>query len=260
MALKRKWVLAGWCGAGAGPCAHGAAVPVRVWRYTGQPLGIRQTVAGIMFPMSTAKRLTVRCLLLAPLVGVMLPWGCATMPPSNIRDGCAILKEKEGWYQAVQASYEKWGVPPQVQLAIIYQESRFRYDAKAPRDTLLWVIPWGRKSSAYGYAQVKNETWRWYQDKTGNRGADRDDCADAVDFIGWYGNLSHQMLGISKWDAYGQYLAYHEGHGGYQRGTYRQKPGLMGVARKVEARSKTYAAQLASCKSELNSGSRLWPF
>ncbi len=194
-------------------------------------------------------------LLLAVIVA-----GCSQQPPKNIEDGCAIFREKDDWYDAAADSFERWGVPIHVQLAILYQESRFRHDARPPRDHLLWVIPWGRKSSAYGYAQVKDSTWEWYIEKTGNRGADRDDFEDVTDFIGWYGDLSHRTLGISRWDAYNQYLAYHEGHGGYRRGTWRKKPWLIKVARKVEARAAAYRAQLARCEDELQRGWSLWPF
>jgi hypothetical protein len=42
-------------------------------------------------------------------------------------------------------------------------------------------------------------------------------------------------------------LAYHEGHRGYSRGTYRNKAWLMRVADRVEARAALYDRQLASC-------------
>ncbi|HHC72359.1 MAG TPA: hypothetical protein ENK54_05615 [Thiotrichales bacterium] len=186
--------------------------------------------------------------------------GCSTTPPSNIEDGCVIFNEKDDWYKAARRAEKKWGVPIHVQLAIIYQESRFKHDAKAPRDYLLWVIPWGRKSSAYGYAQVKDATWDWYREKTGNRWADRDEFEDVVDFIGWYCDLSHRTLGISKWDAYNQYLAYHEGHGGYKRKSYRKKPWLVKVARKVERRAASYRTQLKGCEDDLDGGWWFWPF
>lgn len=117
---------------------------------------------------------------------------------------------------------------------------------------MLGFIPWGRKSSAYGYAQVKDETWDWYKDKTGNWGADRDDFGDAVDFIGWYGNISNKTLGISKSDAKNQYLAYHEGHGGFKRKSYYQKPWLIEVAAKVEKNAARYRAQQGACKDKLD--------
>lgn len=71
--------------------------------------------------------------------------------------------------------------------------------------------------------------------------------------------MSHRLLGLSKWDGYRQYLAYHEGHGGYRRGTYRGKPWLMRVARKVDGRARRYHTQLSRCREELESWG-LWPF
>jgi hypothetical protein len=198
-------------------------------------------------------------LIAAALLTVTLV-GCSSDPPQNISNSCDIFEAKSGWYRDANRAYEKWGTPIHVQLAIIYQESRFVDDAKPPRDHILWVIPWGRISSAYGYAQAKDSTWEWYMDKTGNRGADRDDFEDAVDFIAWYVSTSNRMLGISKWDAYNQYLAYHEGQGGYRKKTYRDKPWLMKVAKKVSARAASYQSQLARCEDELDSGWSLWPF
>ena len=180
--------------------------------------------------------------------------GCSTSPPDNINSSCDIFEDKDDWYDDAVDSYERWGVPIHVQLAIVHQESRFKHDAKTEMEYFLWVIPIGRKSSAYGYAQVKDDTWDWYRNKTRNWGADRDDFDDAVDFIGWYGKMSYDTLGISKWDAYNQYLAYHEGHGGYKRKTYNSKPWLINVAKKVDKRARLYRAQLATCEDDLNSG------
>jgi len=185
--------------------------------------------------------------------------GCTKKPPTDLDNSCAIFKEKSGWYNDANDSFKKWGVPIHVQLAIIHQESRFRAKAKAPKDYLLWFIPWGRKSSAYGYAQVKDETWDWYIEKTGNWRASRDDFEDVTDFIGWYGHYTYKTLGVSKWDAYKQYLAYHEGHGGFKRKTYLKKPWLIKVAQKVKKRASMYHTQLQRCKSQLEHSS-FWPF
>ena len=186
--------------------------------------------------------------------------GCSTGPPRDLTDSCEIFTDKGGWYRSANKAYERWGLPVHIQLAIIYQESRFVHDAKPPRDRVLWVIPWGRISSAYGYAQAKDSTWDWYIKESGNRGADRDDFADAVDFIAWYGHMSHKLAGISKWDTYNQYLAYHEGHGGYKRKSYNTKPWLKRVANKVAARAQDYHTQLSRCEDDLNKGWDLWPF
>jgi hypothetical protein len=185
---------------------------------------------------------------------------CSTTPPKNLNNSCDIFFEKDGWYDDTNDSFKKWGVPIHVQLAIIHQESRFKYDAQTDMEYFLWIIPIGRKSNAYGYAQVKDETWDWYIEQTGNSGADRDDFDDAVDFIGWYGNYTYKKLKVSKWDAYSQYLAYHEGHGGYQRKSYLKKPWLIKVAQKVKARASRYHTQLTKCQTELESSWSIWPF
>lgn len=122
-------------------------------------------------------------------------------------------------------------------------------DAQPPRPWLLGLIPLPRASSAYGYAQAKDETWDGYQAKAGS--ADRDDFADATDFIGWYCNISYTRLGISKLDAKNLYLAYHEGHRGYQRKSYLQKAGLVQIADKVARRAKLFQNQLDECKGTL---------
>ncbi len=193
-------------------------------------------------------------------MAVILVPGCATTPPENIDDICEIFEEKDDWFDEAEAVEKRWGVPIHVQMAIIRQESSFRDDAQPPRTWLLGIIPWTRPSSAYGYAQAKDGTWDWYMTKTGNGGADRDDFADALDFVGWYVSVSHRALGISKWDAYRQYLAYHEGHGGYRRRTYRNKAWLIRVAKRVDRNAKRYARQLHGCREALESRWSLWPF
>lgn len=192
--------------------------------------------------------------LLLCFAALVVVGGCATRPPSNVDDICHIFSERKSWYKAAQRSTKKWGTPIHVQMSIIRQESSFQFDARPPRKKILGFIPGPRKSDAYGYAQVKDATWDWYREKTGNRGADRDDFADAIDFVGWYTNYSQQTLGISKWDPRNQYLAYHEGHGGYQRGSYQSKAWLLSVADKVDRRAKEWGAQLRRCEDDLDGG------
>ncbi len=176
--------------------------------------------------------------------------------PKNIDDLCSIFKEKPDWYQQALASEEQWGVPIPVQMAIIRQESSFRHDAKPEHLPLLGLrLPWKKSSSAYGYAQAIDTTWDLYMRKTGNTQATRDDFADAVDFVGWYASLTHDRLGIPKWDAYNQYLAYHEGHRGFRQQRHAAKDWLPGVARKVEGYAVTYAQQLSRCRIELEAPS-----
>ncbi len=185
---------------------------------------------------------------------------CLANPPRNTDDLCAIFEEKRGWYEASRRSFERWGVPESTQLAFVHQESRFRADARPPRRRILWIFPGPRLSSAYGYGQVKDGTWRDYERSTGNGGADRDDFGDVADFIGWYGDVIHRLTGVPKRDAYRLYLAYHEGPTGYRRGSYRKKAWLQGVARKVEARAGRYGRQYAGCRESLERHRWWWPF
>ena len=168
-------------------------------------------------------------------------------PPSNIDNACAIKRDRPAWFRAMNKTERRWGAPVHVQLATFYQESSFRPKAKTPRKWFLGFIPAGRVSSAYGYAQAIDGTWDWYRKDTGRRGAKRHNFYDASDFMGWYMARSTQELGIPPNDAYNHYLAYHDGHNGYARGTYRRKAWLQNTAAKVQSRAARYQSQLMSC-------------
>ena len=188
---------------------------------------------------------------LAIIATVMLVSACATSPPEQTDNVCDIFREKSGWYADAKESRARWGVPISVSMAFMHQESRFVATAKPPRKKLWGFIPGPRPSDSYGYSQAKNSTWEWYQRSTGNYGADRDDFGDAIDFIGWYNNVSKEQLGIDKQDAFRLYLAYHEGHGGYRKQSYRSKEWLVDVARKVDRQANRYNNQLQDCSEEL---------
>lgn len=192
-----------------------------------------------------------RFLRVATFVGLVVLTGCggsSSSPPRNLDNACSIVDQRPKYLRAMKKTERKWGVPVHVQMATIYQESKFDGDARTPYRFLLGVIPMGRQSSAFGYAQALDGTWDEYRSSTGNRGADRDDIADATDFMGWYMNNTTDRLGISKRDARNQYLAYHEGQTGYARGSYKSKGWLIDVANSVAARANTYEQQLRRCR------------
>jgi hypothetical protein len=177
--------------------------------------------------------------------------GCATSQPGRVDDLCSVFEEKRRWYEQAAESRDDWGSPIAGMMAIMHQESRFVAKARPPRKKYLGFIPGPRPSDSYGYSQALGSTWDGYRRSTGNYGADRDDFADAIDFIGWYNYQSHRRNGISRSDVYRLYLAYHEGHGGYSRASYNRKPWLKDVARKVERQAAKYQRQLDSCEDEL---------
>lgn len=182
------------------------------------------------------------CLLLLAL------GACSNTGPKDYANACDIRSDHPVWFRDLARTERKWGVPPHVILAVMHQESRFESDAKTPRKRIFFgLVPWGRQSSAYGYAQVLDGTWTEYRRKNHRWGARRDRFRDAVDFMGWYMTTTTRRTGVAKSDAYNQYLAYHQGHAGYLSGRYKSNSWLKDVARSVDARSGRYKKQLRRC-------------
>ncbi len=182
---------------------------------------------------------------------------CAVYQPSNNNNICSIFQGETDWYEAAVESKNKWGTSIPAMMAIMHQESRYVAHAQPKREWFLWVIPLPRKSSAFGYAQAQDPVWYEYT-KSGHRFHSRDDFADAINFIGWYMNGSTRSLGIKKSDVYSQYLAYHEGRGGFKRKTYNKKAWLKKVASKVKRQSIRYSSQLKHCKPALDKSINGW--
>jgi hypothetical protein len=185
--------------------------------------------------------------------------GCSSLPPANPNNLCDIFDDKPSWYQDSKKAEKRWGSSVPVMMSIMYQESQFKHNARPARTKILWVIPGPRPSDAYGYPQAKDAVWNEYQDQSGNGWSRRDNFGDAIDFIGWYNKQSQKRSKIRSNDSYNLYLAYHEGHGGYNRATYRQKNWLMNTARKVDDRAQQYEQQLRNCEERFK-GSWWWQF
>ena len=177
---------------------------------------------------------------------------CTSNKQINTANSCIIFDQKKNWYKSTKKSYDNWNTPIALQLAIINQESSFNQFAKPKRNKIFGIIPGSRPSTAFGYAQVTNPTWEWYKTKTGNKNASRANFSDVTDFIGRYTTQSQKLVGISKNDFYNQYLAYHEGQGGWKKQTYSEKDWLIEVAKTVERNAKIYNNQLQDCEKKLN--------
>ncbi len=205
--------------------------------------------------MTFSRRFSMTFALLA-----MFLTGCASIPPDDVGDACEIFKDKGGWYRSTHRAEKRWGLPKYIQLAIIRQESGFDADAKPERNRFLFVFPGARKSSARGYPQALEQTWAQYQRASGNKDANRRSFSDAVDFVSWYGAQSKKRNGIPLNDAYSQYLAYHEGWGGYSDQTYKRKPQVRQAAQRVSSMAATYQRQLKRCEKRFRRGIPLVPF
>lgn len=191
--------------------------------------------------------------------------GCATFapnPPQDQSNICEIFREQPTWYDYARDSQEKWGTPIATQMAFIQQESAFRSHIRPDRKYYLGFIPGPRPSSAKGYAQAQDPVWGEYRDQAGSFFARRTSMKHATDFIGWYNRRSQQQAGISLTNPEHLYYAYHEGAGGYRRGTYRNKPQVINAARQIVARTSRYQSQLNACEAEFQCRRfyQVWPF
>ena len=67
---------------------------------------------------------------------VVVMTACATAPPENIENICAVFEEKGSWYKAAMKSEKRWGTPVHVQMSIMRQESSYPLEnAALPRRT-----------------------------------------------------------------------------------------------------------------------------
>ncbi len=182
------------------------------------------------------------------ICGLALVSGCSTLaPPRQPMNLCAVFAEKSEWRKPAARSEARWGVPVPVLMATIFHESSYRADARPPRRYYLGFIPGLRPSSAYGYAQAKDEVWGEYVDAERRWFASRSDFADAVDFVGWYHDGSIRTLGIRPDDVRNLYLTYNEGRGGFARNSYLAKPKLVAYTDKVAQTEARYRQQYAGC-------------
>lgn len=199
------------------------------------------------------------------VAALLLLSGCATFAPSPPEDQtniCEIFREQPSWYDYAQESEDKWGTPIATQMAFIQRESSFRSHVRPDRKYYLGFIPGPRPSSAKGYAQAQDPVWGEYEDQAGSLFARRTHMKHATDFIGWYNARTRAQTGISLNNPEHLYYAYHEGAGGYQRGTYRSKPQVLNAGRQVASLSNRYQAQLNSCQAEFQCRKfyQVWPF
>ena len=183
--------------------------------------------------------------------------GCAVYQPSDPGNICTIFRGEPDWYESALDAHKKWQTSIPAMMAFMHQESRFVAHAEPEREWFLWIIPLPRASTAYGYAQAQDPVLEEYT-ADGHAFDVRDDFDDAINFIGWYMHGSSRALGIKKSDVYSQYLAYHEGRGGFKRKTYNDKPWIKKVASKVTRQSQRYQHQLRQCKAELDDTINSW--
>ena len=180
------------------------------------------------------------------IAGLVMLGGCSLLPPpSNLDNMCDILEQRPGWNRLLRKVWKDYDLHPSLVMAFIHQESRFKHNARPPSEV---ASKEKYAVGAWGYAQAKKASWQDFRYETKQLDAKRENFAAAVDFIGWYNYKSHVELHIPLDNARELYLAYHEGRGGYERGSHEQKPNLKKVAKKVESRTDMYRRQYRTCR------------
>ncbi len=192
------------------------------------------------------KNTIIALLVVAAVAGCSRPSG-NPKAPKGLDDACSILDQRKDFLPAFRKTQDRYGVPIAVLMSMIWQESKFKAQARTPNKYTLGVIPIGRQSSAYGYSQALDGTWEEYQNLTNRHRAKRDNIYDAAEFMGWYMKQSNIELGIAMNDTRNQYLAYHDGRTGFRKGTYRKKGWLVNIANGLQDRAIMYHMQLDEC-------------
>ncbi len=175
----------------------------------------------------------------------------ATDPRLPSKNVCEMFTKRPSWFVHADRAEKHWGARKSLLMAFIRHESGFRSKVRPPRRKILWIFPGPRLSTAYGYSQALDSTWREYQLRRRRPRARRDRFSDAVDFVGWYARELSAGTGIPMTDSYKLYLAYHEGPGGYAQGRHRNKPGVLAAAARVAKTAALYERQLQECAPRL---------
>ena len=93
---------------------------------------------------------------LALLVAILALSACSNnKPPSSVADACRMKSERPQWFDAMERTEQKWGVPVSVQMATIARKSSFVHDARPMKKVGSGIF--SRKvprSSALGYSQA----------------------------------------------------------------------------------------------------------
>lgn len=187
---------------------------------------------------------TIVCSLM--LVGLVS--SCMSLrQPSNTANLCTIFAEKSYWYRHALNAERQWKIDKTLLMAVIKQESSFVRSARPPRARILGIIPWKRPTTAYGYAQAIDETWRDYKERNNRPHANRTNFRDAIDFVGWYLDMAATNANLPRDDAKNLYLTYHEGITGYKERTWKNKKNVLVAATKVSDTTKLFETQLENC-------------
>ena len=146
-----------------------------------------------------------------------------TPSQQEVADACLLLKQNRPWHEALRDTARNWGAPMGFQLAVIKQESSFDGERPAASRRPPMVRARRRRTRVIGQglqpgARIPRGRCTRRRPATGAPAATT--SATSSDFIGWYFSTTGKRTGLGQFDYKGHYLAYHEGAGGYLKGTW----------------------------------------
>jgi hypothetical protein len=165
-------------------------------------------------------------------------------------DICKVVSGHYGWKSSLRQVQQEYTISPGLVLSVIFHESSFKANARPPAKKVIGFIPW-QSATAFGYAQIKNETWEWYKSHNPGYFQSRTQFSDSTKFVGWYYQV---FLARLKKEAYSKavsdadfYISYHEGIGGFLHQNWQQKDWLVKKAKRVDQLAQHYNQQLKHC-------------
>ncbi len=172
--------------------------------------------------------------------------GCSSTPPSDPANLCSIFQEKDSWYVAAHRAHERYGVPINVAMAILNEESAF---LTGPRPAQSWFlfVPYDKEGTNYGYIDPLNPAWLTYVSEHGNVFTSHENFEDVLMYVAWFMRQTRTVNEVPFTDAYNHYLNFHEGWQGFKDRSYANKDWLLTAARRVQENADRYARQLMTC-------------
>ena len=177
--------------------------------------------------------------------------------------GCSLSINKKNQNNACEYLYDNPYISHSIQsmtpstkkqalfLAFIRYESNNDPYARPVKYWLIknWV-PWEYHSSAKGYAQSTEATWKDFNTQMADQVNYRHSYYSNIAFINWYITTKNETIESDDY-FYEAYFLYHDGKKGYANKRKNRSNTLKDYAKKISSTAKSYHAQLKDCKKAI---------
>jgi len=163
------------------------------------------------------------------VMATLLLSGCFGSSTKQQLQICDELDANDEWIEPAVNAQQKYGTPLALSLSLL-ELPLSKLEKKHVRPRM----------SDWDEYRIRSERWD----------AVPSNPQDAVDFIGWFTQLSQKRNSLAWHEAGEHYLALRLGHGGYHRFDATKYPELSQQAKGIDARSKRWSKELAACKHQ----------